>query len=187
MDGVDDLGVVDSTQVRGGDAEVGVTELALDHDERDAFSRHLNSMGVPELMWSEPAPDPGRGSGVVQLGSNAGGAAPSPSCGSVQDAEERSDRKGLAQLDPRLKLLPRPPIHPDLSPFAAFALPYEDCSADGSRSVSASASASLIRRPARHSTMISALSLTPSARIRRVAQTLVVRRATLVEAGERGR
>ena len=46
--------------------------------------------------------------------------------GSVQDAEERSDRQGLAQLDPWLKLLPRPAVHPDLTAFAAFALPHQD-------------------------------------------------------------
>ena len=38
MDGVDDLGVVDPSQVRGGDSEIGVPELALDDDQWDAFS-----------------------------------------------------------------------------------------------------------------------------------------------------
>jgi hypothetical protein len=44
---LDDLGVVDSSQIRGGDSEVGVSELALDHYEGDTLSRHLNGMGVP--------------------------------------------------------------------------------------------------------------------------------------------
>jgi hypothetical protein len=36
--GVDDLGVVDAAHVGGGDPEVGtMTELALDHDQRDSL------------------------------------------------------------------------------------------------------------------------------------------------------
>src|SRR5829696_1778884 len=37
-DGFDDLAVVDPLQVDGGDAEVRVTELTLDHVERHAFA-----------------------------------------------------------------------------------------------------------------------------------------------------
>jgi len=62
MDGVDDLGVVDSLQVDRGDAEVGVTELALDHDYRHAFASHLHGVGVSELVRRKPAPDSGLGS-----------------------------------------------------------------------------------------------------------------------------
>jgi hypothetical protein len=68
VDGVDDLCVVDASQVRGGDSEVCVlTELSLDNHQRDAFSGHLDCVGVPELVWSEPSPDPGGGCGTVQL------------------------------------------------------------------------------------------------------------------------
>src|SRR5215216_6269955 len=42
VDGVDDLGVVDALQVNGGDAEVGVPELALDDDQRHALAGHLD-------------------------------------------------------------------------------------------------------------------------------------------------
>jgi hypothetical protein len=31
VDGVDDLGVVDAAEIDGGDREVGVSELSLDH------------------------------------------------------------------------------------------------------------------------------------------------------------
>ena len=44
----------------------------------------------------------------------------------MQDAEESADRQGLAQLDPWLKLFPRPAVHSDLSAFAAFALAHEN-------------------------------------------------------------
>jgi len=46
VDGVDDLGVVDSLEVDRGDAQVGVAELALDDVERDAFVCHLDRVGV---------------------------------------------------------------------------------------------------------------------------------------------
>ena len=53
VDGVNDFGVVDPLEVDGGDAEVGVAELALNDVERDAFVCHLNRVRVAELMRSE--------------------------------------------------------------------------------------------------------------------------------------
>jgi hypothetical protein len=50
VDGIHDLGVVDSLEVDRGDAKVRVSELTLDHDQRDAFVRHLDRVRVPELM-----------------------------------------------------------------------------------------------------------------------------------------
>jgi hypothetical protein len=44
-----------------GDAKVRV--LALDHDERDALVRHLDRMGVTELMGCKPASHAGRRAG----------------------------------------------------------------------------------------------------------------------------
>jgi hypothetical protein len=64
VDGVDDLGVVDSAQVRGGDPEICVAELALDNEQRDALAGHLGGMGVPELVRSEPAANAGRQGGL---------------------------------------------------------------------------------------------------------------------------
>ena len=59
MDGGDDLAAIDSLEVDAGDAEVGVSELALDDDERDTFVRHRDRVSVPELMRRESAPDAG--------------------------------------------------------------------------------------------------------------------------------
>jgi hypothetical protein len=36
VDGADDLAAVDALQIDAGDPKVGVAELALDHDQRDA-------------------------------------------------------------------------------------------------------------------------------------------------------
>jgi hypothetical protein len=41
VDGVDDLSVVDALEIDRGDPEMGMPELALDHDERDALVGHL--------------------------------------------------------------------------------------------------------------------------------------------------
>jgi len=58
MHAVDDLGVIDPTQIVGGDPEVGVPELAFNHDDRHPLARHLNSVRVTELMGREPATHP---------------------------------------------------------------------------------------------------------------------------------
>src|SRR4051812_47551326 len=42
VDGVDDLGAVDALEVDRGDAEVGVSELALDDDQPDTFARRAS-------------------------------------------------------------------------------------------------------------------------------------------------
>jgi hypothetical protein len=46
-------GVVDAQEVDRGDAKVAVAQLALDDDERDALVRHLDGVGVAELMRRE--------------------------------------------------------------------------------------------------------------------------------------
>ena len=67
MDGFDDLAAVDALEVNAGDAEVGMPELALDHDERNTFVRHLDRVGVPQLVRREPPSDARCDSRVVQL------------------------------------------------------------------------------------------------------------------------
>jgi hypothetical protein len=49
VDGFDDPGVVGALQVDSGDAETGVAELALDHDQRFAFASQLDGVCVLEL------------------------------------------------------------------------------------------------------------------------------------------
>src|SRR3954447_10620288 len=67
--GVDDLGAVDALQVVRGDPEVGVAELALDDDQRDTFTGHLDGMCVAKLMWREPTAHACSSRGLTQLGS----------------------------------------------------------------------------------------------------------------------
>jgi hypothetical protein len=56
VDGLDDLAAVDALQVDAGDAEVAVPELALDNDQRQAFARQFDGMGVAQLVRREAAP-----------------------------------------------------------------------------------------------------------------------------------
>jgi hypothetical protein len=52
-------------ELDAGDAEVGVTELALDHDERNAFVRHLDRVRVPQLVGRKATSDAGCGGRVM--------------------------------------------------------------------------------------------------------------------------
>ena len=163
VDGLDDLDVIDPSQVSGGDREVGVTELSLDHDQRDPLARHLDRMRMSELMRREPATNPGSERGVVELLADAR---------RPRTAGRVSDRAGRRTVAPAGRLLRSSsqgsrcdqaqrsiPTSRRLSP-----LPWRTSSAprSGSRSVSLSASASLIRSPARQSITITPRSLTPS-------------------------
>ena len=54
MDGADDLAAVYALQVDARDGEVRVSELPLDHYQRDTFVRHLDGMGVSQLVGRKP-------------------------------------------------------------------------------------------------------------------------------------
>ena len=131
VDGLDDFGVVDSAEVSRRDGEVGVAELALDHDQRDPFTRHLHRMRVPQLMRREPAAAPGRNRGVVELSADASRCARPAACRSAQDAEKSSDRQGRPHLEPRREVRPRPAIHTDLAALIALAMADEQRAAFG--------------------------------------------------------
>jgi hypothetical protein len=73
VNGVDDLGVIDSAQIRGGDPKICVSELALYDHQGNAFARHLDGMRVTELMWGEPPSDAGLDGSPAELGAEAGG------------------------------------------------------------------------------------------------------------------
>ena len=125
MDGADDLAAVDALEVDACDAKVGVSELALDHHQRDALVRHLDRMSVPQLMRREATPHARRSGGMVQLFAR-GRRLPAAACGrSVDHSQQRPDWELAADLEPRVELLPGPAVHPDLATLAAFATPDE--------------------------------------------------------------
>src|SRR5215212_3616153 len=83
VDGVDDLGVVDALEVNGGDAEVGVAELALDDDQRNALAGHLGGVRVAQLVWRKPSPHAGLAGDAAQLSAGGGGRPGPPARGAV--------------------------------------------------------------------------------------------------------
>ena len=63
-----------------------MSELALDHDERDAFVRHLDGVSMPQLVRCEPPSHTRRAGGVVQLLARRGRLPPASGGGSVRRA-----------------------------------------------------------------------------------------------------
>jgi hypothetical protein len=151
---VDDLGVVDALEVDRGDAEVGVAELTLDDDQQHAFAGHFDGVRVAQLVRREAPTHP------------------------ASRATRRSSERAAPAVHGRPRVGPltmqnsgptgsstRTWSHGWSCSHAQSSIPASRCrpplprrtSSDpcrGSRSASASASASQIRRPARHSTTI---------------------------------
>jgi hypothetical protein len=88
-----------------------VAELALDDDRRHAFAGHLDRVGVAQLVRPEAAPDPCRGSRPPQFGAGRGGRPVVAARRAVDDAEQGTDRKLGAQVEPGLQLFPSPWLH----------------------------------------------------------------------------
>src|SRR5262249_4867621 len=88
MNGADDLAAVDALEVDAGDAQVGVTKLALDDHERDALVRHLDGVSVPELVRREATSHVRRGGSVMQLLARRRGLPATPRSGSMDHAED---------------------------------------------------------------------------------------------------
>src|SRR3954453_18659571 len=129
VDGVDDLGVVDALEVDRGDAEVGVAELALDDDQRNALTGHLDGVRLVQLVWRKASPRAGVAGDAAQLGAGGGGGPRPPARGAVDDAKQRSDRQPNPRLRPRLRPLPGPVVHDDLAAAAALAASHQQRSA----------------------------------------------------------
>jgi hypothetical protein len=80
-------------QVDRGHAQVGVTELALDHVQRHPFASHLDRVGVTQLMRRNPPPN-ARTRSELAKGRARSRLRPRPPGGwTVDHAHERADRK----------------------------------------------------------------------------------------------
>jgi hypothetical protein len=126
VDGADDLAAIDALEADARDSEVGVPELPLDHDERDTFMRHLNRMGMPQLMRRESPSAACSGSRVVKLLARGGGFPMTAGSRSVYHAQQRSGWELAADPHARVELVPRPAIHADLAALASLAAANED-------------------------------------------------------------
>ena len=79
-----------SLEIGGGDTEVGVAELPLDHIQRNALAGHLDGVGVAQLVRREPTSHPRLGGEPAQLRARAR-LRPGPPAGrAVDDAEQRT-------------------------------------------------------------------------------------------------
>ena len=106
------------------------SELPLDDHERNALVCHLDRVGMPQLVRGEPAADPRRRGGMMELLAGYGGL-PVPAGGRpVDHAQHRPDRQLTPGLQPWVELAPRPPAHADFTSLAALATPDQDRAAD---------------------------------------------------------
>ena len=127
-----------------------MAELALDDDERHAFSGNLDRVGVAQLVRRKAAPDAYRGSGPPQLCAGGGGRPVVAASCAVDDAQQGSDGKLVSQLEPGVEFVPAPSVHADLAAAPALAAADQERAAALIESPSVRASASWIRSPARH-------------------------------------
>jgi len=98
----------------------GVAELPLDHDQRDAFVRHLDCVSVSQLVRREAPSDTRRGGRMMQLLTRSRCLPPAPGGRAMHHAQHRADRELATDLQPRVELLPRPTVHPHLATFATL-------------------------------------------------------------------
>ena len=103
-------------------------ELALDDDQRHAFASHLDSVGVPKLVWREASADTrrGAGAGAPQLSACRSWRPVASARSAVDDAQQRTDREISAHVKPRLELLPSPCVHSDLTAAPTLSAPDQE-------------------------------------------------------------
>src|SRR5215207_7136007 len=133
----------------------GVAELALDDEQRDTLARHLDGMGVAELVRREAPPDAGERRRVAQLFAGGGLRPAAAARRSGQNAEQRADGQREAEVQPLLKLFPGPVVHADFAAAAALAAADEDRAAAGVEVSLGERERLVMRKPARQSTTIS--------------------------------
>jgi hypothetical protein len=151
---VNDLGVIDLTEIHRGDRQVSVPELALDDEQRHPLAGHLDRVGMPQLVGREASPYTRAGGGLVQLRAHTSRCQWAPRGRTAQHAKQRSVRERGPELEPRVELFPAQrsiPTSRRLPPLPWRTRIAPRCR---SRSLSFSASASLMRSPARQCTTI---------------------------------
>jgi hypothetical protein len=182
--------------------EVGVAELALDDQERNAFVGQLEGVRVAELVRAESPADAGDRRRVSQLRAS-GRDGPAPAARRSGDvAEQRPDREFYAGGEPRLQLLPGPVVHADLAAAAALAAAHQHGAAprvkirlgEGERLADTQSGAPQHDDQSAQALPMNGLAggahdgddLLDGGRVRRLAHPLLARPAASVETGQRG-
>jgi hypothetical protein len=175
---VDDLARIDSLGIDRRDPEVRMPELPLNDRQRDPFVRHLDRVGVPELMWREPSAHTGLGREPAKLtpgscrrpAAAVGWSARMQNSGPIGSCMRCSTQRATCSQPqssiPTILRLPPLPARTRTDPVF------------GSRSDSVSISASLIRKPARQRIAVSARTRSayaplPASRITRLISSTV--------------
>ena len=79
-------------------------ELALDHDQRHALVRHLDRVGVTQLMRREPPAHACPGRGTPELFASRGHVPVPPGGHAADHAQQRTNGQLLPQRQPRIQL-----------------------------------------------------------------------------------
>jgi hypothetical protein len=103
-----------------------VAELPLDHVQRNSLARHLDGVGMAQLVRREPTPHPGLGGETAQLRAGTRLRPLPPAGRAVDDAEQRPCRQLRPLRGPRAEVFPAPVVHPDLATAAALALAHQE-------------------------------------------------------------
>jgi len=141
MNGVDDLGVIDPTQIHRRDPEIGMPELPLYDQQRDTLAGHLDGVSMSQLVRRNSTANACGMSRRVELDTDPGGRTRPPARRAPKHAEQRPDRERGTELQPRVQLLPRPPVHPDLTTLVTLPVPDQNGASFLSRDRSRSAQA----------------------------------------------
>jgi len=70
-----------------------VSQLALDDNQRNSLTSHLDGMGMSKLVWREAAAHTRAGGDPPQLCANSSRRPPAPAGRSVDDGEQRADAR----------------------------------------------------------------------------------------------
>ncbi len=99
-----------------------MSELASDDVDRDPLARNLDGVRVSELVRRESAPDSPLGREGTQFGAGGCGGPGPAAGGSVDHAQQPTDRQHDAVSQPCVELLEPEPVHAGLASLIAFAV-----------------------------------------------------------------
>jgi hypothetical protein len=199
VDGVDDLGAVDALEVDRGDAEVGVPELALDYQQRDAFAGHLDRVRVSQWCGAKRRRTPAVAAVAPSCARAALADHARPQVGPLRMQNSGPTGSSTRSLQPRLDVLPGPIVHSNLTTAPALTAAHEHRATPPVEVGFAQRERFVDAQPARQSTTISPQQppavitvaglahdsddLGDRRRVSRIAAALVTRRTARVEAG----
>ena len=99
--------------------------LPLYNEQWDTLAGHLDGVSVSQLVRRYPSANAGSISRGVQLDTDPRGRTRPTAGRASEHAEQRSDRERGTEHQPRVQLLPGPPVHPDFATLVALPVRYQ--------------------------------------------------------------